>query len=229
MKKLLLLMILAASVAAFAQSTQMALGNPSHAATTDKDNYLLEKPQYALSYNNSKGTPNWVSWTVRKQDIGTAPRQNDFHAEADLPAGFQRVTPSDYDNTGYDRGHMCDSKDRTASVTANQSTFSMANMQPQAKKLNEVTWKAFEDYSRTLVAEGHTLHIVAGCYGSRGHIGKAHSVTVPARCWKIVEDGTTVIAVDMPNLDSVAEKPWKSYATTVPAIEKVTGYHFDLK
>jgi endonuclease G len=39
------------------------LGNPS-AATTHKDkpdNYLLRKRQFVLSYNNSKGTPNWVS------------------------------------------------------------------------------------------------------------------------------------------------------------------------
>ena len=225
MRKLILLVLVAAGLSGFAQTP---FGNPSHATPEAKntDNYLLVKQQYVLSYNNSKGTPNWVSWSVRKKDIGDAGRQNDFHAEKDLPAGFQRVTPADYDNSGYDRGHMCDSKDRTASVKDNQETFSMANMQPQAKKLNEVTWKALEDYSRTLVAKGDTLQIIAGCYGSRGHIGKVHSVNVPARCWKIVEDGATVIAVDMPNLDSVDEKPWKDYSVTVAAIEKATGFKF---
>ncbi len=39
----------------------LSLGNPSNAAT-DPDNYLLEKPQYTLSYNCSRGTANWISW-----------------------------------------------------------------------------------------------------------------------------------------------------------------------
>lgn len=28
------------------------------------DNYLIERPQYSLSYNNSKKIPNWVSWQL---------------------------------------------------------------------------------------------------------------------------------------------------------------------
>ena len=41
----------------------LTLGNPS-GATTDEalpSNYLLQKPQYALSYHRDRGIPNWVS------------------------------------------------------------------------------------------------------------------------------------------------------------------------
>ena len=58
-------------------SVHLALGNPS-GATNDlrqSDNYLLQKPQYALSYNNAAGTPNWVAWRLGIiADIGPAPR-----------------------------------------------------------------------------------------------------------------------------------------------------------
>src|SRR5664279_3874984 len=56
-------------------SPNLKMGNPSGAASGgDKNNYLLVKTFYALSYNNAKGTPNWVSWRLSKDDIGSFPR-----------------------------------------------------------------------------------------------------------------------------------------------------------
>src|SRR5258707_53869 len=45
-------------------SPHLLLGNPSGATPdpANENNYLMPKPYYALSYNNSAGTPNWVSW-----------------------------------------------------------------------------------------------------------------------------------------------------------------------
>src|SRR5919202_2417311 len=78
-------------------SPNIALGNPSGATSdaSSKNNYLLVKPQYVLSYNNDKGEPNWVSWHLQASDIGDVERQNNFHPEQSLPAGFKRVTPDD--------------------------------------------------------------------------------------------------------------------------------------
>src|SRR3982750_3063853 len=72
----------------------LKMGNPSKARedARDKDNYLMAKKYFALSYNNEKGTPNWVSWRVVKEDLGNAPRKP-FHPDASLPAGFHRITP----------------------------------------------------------------------------------------------------------------------------------------
>ena len=53
------------------EEQQIALGNPS-LATPDPlnyNNYLVMKPQYALSYSRDRGTPNWVSWHVNKDWI----------------------------------------------------------------------------------------------------------------------------------------------------------------
>jgi DNA/RNA endonuclease G (NUC1) len=50
------------AVLASAQANRnLRLGNPSHAAadTQEADNYLLVKKQYTLSYNSSRGAPNW--------------------------------------------------------------------------------------------------------------------------------------------------------------------------
>ena len=58
------LLLTGCSVTNNANPANLLMGNPSEARhdTSDKDNYLMEKKYFTLSYNNSKGTPNWVSW-----------------------------------------------------------------------------------------------------------------------------------------------------------------------
>jgi endonuclease G, mitochondrial len=57
-KQYLPLLLLVVSFAQAQQNAKLKLGNPS-GATTDaasKDNYLLIKKQYTLSYNSSRGS-----------------------------------------------------------------------------------------------------------------------------------------------------------------------------
>jgi endonuclease G len=219
----------------------LGLGNPSGATndSSNKNNYLLVKPQYALSYNNDKGEPNWVSWHLQSSDIGNVERQNNFHAEQSLPDGFKRVTPDDYTSTSFDRGHVCNSKDRTDTEANNSETFSMANMLPQTPDLNRHVWEQLESYCRTLVQQGNQLYIIAGAYGSAKTIGRTNKVNVPTNCWKIVvvfpqgssdlsriDKDTRVIAVDMPNKQGISLDPWDKYLTTVSSLEQKTGYKF---
>ena len=62
----------------------LVMGNPS-GATTDVNNsanYLMQKLQYALSYNNARGTPNWVSWHLDSTwTTNVADRQNDYRPD----------------------------------------------------------------------------------------------------------------------------------------------------
>jgi DNA/RNA endonuclease G (NUC1) len=50
----------------FFQSPHLRLGNPSDARKdiNNSTNYLVERPQYSLSYNSEKKNPNWVSWIL---------------------------------------------------------------------------------------------------------------------------------------------------------------------
>jgi endonuclease G len=223
----------------------LALGNPSGAtaSTAAPTNYLLTKPQFTLSYNRDQGKPNWVSWHLGAADLGSAPRQDDFRADTDLPSGWYQVKATDYVSSGFDRGHNCPSADRTATVADNSATFLMSNMMPQAPNNNQQTWGNLEDYCRTLTRAGNELYIVCGSYG-RGGTGSAGyqttiaggKVTVPANCWKVVvvlptgsndvgrvTSSTRVIAVNTPNNNSL-NSAWGGYRTSVDAIEAATGY-----
>lgn len=224
----------------------MLMGNPSGATTdvANYTNYLMVKTYYALSYHRDRGTPNWVSWHIQASDLGSTSRQDDFRADATLPSGWYQVGSSSYSGSGFDRGHNCPSGDRTASVAANSSTFLMTNMIPQAPTNNQQTWNNLESYTRSLVTAGNEVFVIMGSYGtggtgSNGTLNTVDNgrVTVPNRVWKVivvlsngsgdlsrVTSATRVIAVNTPNINTT-NSDWKTYRTSVDAIESATGYN----
>ncbi|MBO9204718.1 MULTISPECIES: DNA/RNA non-specific endonuclease [Niastella] len=223
----------------------MLFGNPSNATTSTSNytNYLMVRTYYSLSYHRDRGTPNWVSWHIKSTDLGSADRQDDFRADGTLPSGWYQVQSTSYSGSGFDRGHNCPSADRTSSVTANSATFLMTNMIPQAPNNNQQTWANMENYIRTLVTAGNEVYVIMGSYGTGGTgsngtvntIDNGH-VTVPNRVWKVVvvipngngdlarvTSSTRVIAVNTPNINTT-NSDWKTYRTSVDAIESATGY-----
>lgn len=75
------------------------MGNPSNAkadAETSPDNFLVARKQFVLSYNNSQKIPNWVSWHLNKDWIGTTGRTGVFCPDDQLPDSWYHVTPGDY-------------------------------------------------------------------------------------------------------------------------------------
>ena len=204
----------------------LLLGNPSNAASSvaSIDNYLMVKPQYVLSYNSKTNTANWVSWQLNKSWIGTADRQDNFRPDDALPAEAYKVRPNDYTGSGYDRGHIAPSADRTRNEADNSATFLMSNMMPQVPELNRGVWGDLEEYCRELVQQGKELYIIAGPVGRNGSIGRKEKIAVPAKNWKViavldrqglgmqgVTARTRTIAVMMPNDSSVKGKGWKSF------------------
>ena len=213
----------------------LPLGNPSNAVfnTSSHNNYLMTGEYFSLSYNRDKGLPNWVAWRLTKNSFGDAGRQNDFRPDNRLPDDWERITPNDYTGSGYDRGHLCPSADRSSSEGANSSTFLMSNMAPQKHDMNAGPWEKLESYSRSLARRNNTLYIIAGHYGEKGKI--KNKITIPTNFWKIVvvvpngnqiTKETRIIAVDMPNIDGIEAKNWRDYKTTVRQIEQKTGFNF---
>jgi endonuclease G len=217
---------------------------PATADPTNRNAYLLDRPQYVLSYNDSKRTANWVCWNVNKGDIGKVKRPASFEPDPDLPGGFHRVKHGDYTGFGFDRGHMCPSKDRSESEETNKVTFYTTNIVPQSPACNRGGWERFESHCRDLLRDGTELYIAAGPFGQGGTaefgerktIGKGGAdIVVPAAVWKVVmvlpnRDAvptatTRTLAVWMPNDQSVPED-WKPYAVSVAEVEKRTGYRF---
>lgn len=219
----------------------LLLGNPSNATSdvANENNYLMLKPQYTLSYNRSKAEPNWVAWRLDSTWIGTAPRQDDFRPDPQLPADWYHVLDTDYSGSGYDRGHMCPSGDRTRSIPDNSATFLMTNFVPQLPANNQGPWEDFESYCRTLAQTGNEIYIVSGGAGNAGTIAQGR-IVVPQVTWKValvlprgdndlqrITKGTRTIGLIVPNQPPVdINATWRQFRVSVDAVENLTGYNF---
>ena len=219
-------------------SVHLAFGNPSNATTdvANDENYLVVGDGSAFSYNNSRGTINWISWKTTRADLGDSIDRPDFHPDPRLRSNFRHVGYFDYSGGGYDRGHMVPSADRFADARLNEETFMMTNIVPQTAALNQFPWEKLESYVRSLAWRGFDVYSIAGVYGEKGVLKR--KVMVPTNCWKIIailprglsvdkiDQRTRIIAVDMPNIDGIEDERWEKYKTTIRAIEEKTGYDF---
>ncbi|MEZ5427141.1 MAG: DNA/RNA non-specific endonuclease [Pyrinomonadaceae bacterium] len=219
----------------------LLLGNPTGAThdAANENNYLMTKAQYSLSYSRANATPNWVAWRLDSTWIGSAPRQDDYRPDPSLPAGWYQVQDTDYSGSGYDRGHMCPSGDRTRSIPDNSATFLMTNFIPQLPANNQGPWNDFENYLRSVANQGNEIYIFSGGQGNAGTIAQGQ-IVVPQVTWKVVlvlpngnndlqrvNKATRTIAIIVPNQPPVSQSaPWRNFRTTVNAVEVLTGYDF---
>lgn len=218
-----------------------AFGVPTDGSKAD--DHLIRRPQYVLSYNPRRGVANWVAWNLNRTHFGDVSRSPSFQADPELPERFPRIVASDYTGSGYSRGHLVRSEERTATAEDNAATFLMTNVIPQHQDLNAGPWLDLERHLQDEAQRrGREIYVLAGgtfaadppTLRSRGR------VQVPATTWKIAvllpfgagladvrsADDVEVIAVDMPNTAGLTGQRWTRYRTTVDALERATGYDF---
>ncbi|XZN92612.1 MAG: DNA/RNA non-specific endonuclease [Microcoleus sp.] len=175
----------------FFQSISTKLGNPTFARpseTTHRENYLIEKPQYTLSYNDATKGPNWVSWQLNKSWLGNTTRPGPNTAppdyppagfpngtypagrvdypwlgDSDLPSTWVRTEGPDYrlNDRGMERGHMTPVADRDRTTKDVYSTFLTTNVLPQHRGNNRggTAWAALENYSRRELVRQHNREL----------------------------------------------------------------------
>jgi len=221
----------------------MQLGNPSGAIAdpNNHDHYLVQRTVEAFDYSDNLGEPTWVSWDLTAADVGSVTRSTSFYTDTNLPSGFYEVKDADYTHSGYDRGHMCPSDDRTDTTNDNKMVFFMSNIVPQTDDLNTGPWEALETLCRSFTTSNYEVLILSGPYHFGGSkINTNGPVYIPDYTWKIVlpvAPGTgsvisrittsqRVIAVKMPNINGIHAVKWTNYLTTVNQIQSDTGYTF---
>jgi DNA/RNA endonuclease G (NUC1) len=217
------------------------------------DDFIIHRPQYTVSYNRFRGGANWVSWNLSASHLGGSGRCSGTCYSADTAlanAGIPAYTTADWVSNvggveGYDRGHMAPSADWTASEADNNTTFFLTNFLPQRADLNQGPWEVLEEALRDSVGAGREVYIIAGGIFTNGNglgslLGKGQ-IFIPDSTYKIavivpagagigaggtLPPNTTVLAVNMPNVQGIRAVPWENYRTTVGKIERSTGYDF---
>jgi endonuclease G len=218
-------------------AANVELGTPADGDSSD--DVILDHGYFVLSYNPKKNDPNWVSWHLSSDDVGSAARQDNFAADDLLPAMYYRVKTGDYTGSGYDRGHMSPSAENTASVMQNSASFLMTNMLPQFHELNAGPWEGLETFERGLAAtDKKEVYIISGGIYDAAPATIGPGIAVPKSCFKIVvvldagqgpcdiTVSTPLYAVIMPNEKTTTGTKWGDYTTSIDAVEAATGYDF---
>jgi len=112
------------------------------------------------------------------------PRDSEFHPEPALPDG-ERAELQDYARSGFDRGHMAPSGDMP-DEDAQQESFSLANMVPQAPKLNRGIWEGIESAVRKLAEREGDIYVVTGPIFQGAELQRIGNVVVPSHTFKAV-------------------------------------------
>ena len=236
-------------------SVHLTMGNPS-AAGADPSNYLMEKPEFALSYNRDLGRPNWVSWHLSDEWIGTLVRVDTFRPDPQVPPDWYRVQSFDFSGSGFDRGHMTPNADRDkeTSIPINQATFLMSNMVAQAPANNQGPWAASrgvpQDPDRSGQPGGGEQRAVYRCGPGRrrwhGQCRRRHQyggqrprhgagLDVEGRAGPSEGRRRRPVTRDAARLARSRSScrtrrrinsDWHTYLTTVDAVEALTGYDF---
>lgn len=221
----------------YAHNLNAAFGIPV-GSDQNKEN-LRERDEYVFRYAPQKGSSSWVTHRIVASDYGQTPRRRGrFLTDPLLPDSLQ-INHEHYTHSGYDRGHMVRSKERTVSTDSNRATFYMTNVFPQTPDLNRGVWLSFERFCEKLAGMGYHLYVhTGGIYQNKQTLKDEGNVAIPDSCYKTVlaidtegelnyfPKDTFTVAVVMPNIAGIRSDEWYKYITTVKAVEQSTGLNF---
>ena len=154
----------------------------------DTQTIHLDKGSYQVDYRPDLGIPSIVSWSVGRADLGSIKRSSNLRFKTDKDTPKPRVTSALYTHSGYQRGHMCPSADRTSSKVAMKQTFIMSNVCPMTTNINTGAWKRVEEKERLIAREKGQCHVIAASFffpWDTAYIG-GHRVAVPHAFFKIL-------------------------------------------
>lgn len=187
---------------------------------------------FQLCYRESYEDAEWVAYVLTRDELNAVTeRSNKFHADKKISTGS--ATPSDYTNSGYDRGHLAPAADLVWSEESMNDSFLMSNMTPQAPDFNRGMWKSLEEQVRSWAQEFGEVVVVTGPILEKDaseykKIGK-NQVAVPEYFYKVLlaQDSSGVkigTAFILPN--SKCEGSIWDYSVSIDDVEKRTNLDF---
>ncbi len=151
-------------------------------------NQTVNKEFFKICYDYNYKAAKAVGYTlygdlVNENNIDKRPS---FKIERAIERQY-RASTKDYTKSGYDRGHLaCDAAFDWSEESLNAS-YSLANIIPQARKVNRYTWSKAERYARYVavnLGEVNVINVVK--YSSNPkRIGNNH-IAVPVGFYKVL-------------------------------------------
>ena len=156
----------------------------------------------AIAYDNAMKNPLWSAVKVTHKQLSidyrkrrSHPRPTSFFPDPDLRrAGVEQAPPFSHAfSIKWNRGHLTPNKILAYSASAQEATFTMANVAPQAGPFNSGPWRFLEQDVFDWIQQKRDLYIITGVIQkSRTRpIRSADGVAVPIAYYKVLCDPAT--------------------------------------
>ncbi len=209
---------------------------------------ILVRKAYTVSYNKLTLQPNWVAWTIERNNVleenmkYDRPSYNAFHEDDEVLS--PRATLDDYRGSGWTRGHMCPAGDCRWDENVQYESFLLTNVCPQTRALNAGVWNDIEKSCRRWAIRYGRVYVVCGPIffkkSDKGSIGR-NKIPVPDAFFKVVlcleGDKPKGIGFVCRNQEGGAPDAGYSsegrkrtkkemYIHSIDEVERITGYDF---
>lgn len=145
---------------------------------------------YVSKFNPSKKRVELVSEKlIAGSPVGALSRVTAF--KSDPRVGSKGPTPTDYRNSGFDKGHLAASDDASTELQMKE-TYLMTNMTPQVPSLNQKSWRVLEEKVRKDFKKSGTDMTILNIPVYVQPSVLVSGIPVPSGYWKIVYSGISV-------------------------------------
>lgn len=166
---------------------------------------IIDHKYFKIGYSQRHKQPGWVAYLLTKEMVvnQNAKRKDRFLEDRMVSKGT--ATRFDYKNSGYDKGHICPSRDMSFCQQIQDLTFLMSNICPQKHSFNAGKWLNLEEKVRQWAVENDSILIISGPLLDSiiETIGFENKISVPYRFYKVIIDISSpsykMIGFVMPN------------------------------
>lgn len=194
-------------------------------------NKIIHHQFYSLSYSEKAEQAEWVSYKLTSENFSKKiERTNDFREDPMINQGSASL--DDYHASGYDRGHLAPAGSMKMNEASMSESFLMSNMSPQSAAFNRGVWKRLESKVRYWSESNDSILVVSGPILDNpiSTIG-TNDVYVPRAFYKVLIGfkNQKVMGIGFLIPHEKSDQSLYSYATSIDAIEELTGIDFYCK
>ena len=142
------------------------------------------RPWGLLSFDLRTRCPRWTLERLDEASLEINLKRGDhaFHTDPEMPHKF-RVVPGDYDNSGFDRGHLACAANHRDDQEKFDAPFAMSNMMPQYPNVNEIIWAQLEDAGRKIPGEETIVWVITAPVWKPNETGRINVRTIKGDIW----------------------------------------------
>lgn len=131
-------------------------------------------------YDTNTGCPALVTYELAQSHFAGTNKVGSRRFKMDTKLPRPRVKDSDYQNTGFVRGHLCSAADRDSRKDLLKETYLTSNLVPMTMVCNSGPWRVVEEACRNHAQQGHVLKVARGVLYSSAAAGLTNVIHNPA-------------------------------------------------